>query len=97
MPPSHALPPTLLPPEQQSSEWYEALWLKVARGLDALESRWMAHLAGPLDAGQIAVACALGYLDLRYDERGWRGGHPALAAWYARFAERPSMLATQPA
>jgi glutathione S-transferase len=88
---------TLLPPEQQSPEWLKALWLKVSRALDALEARWISHLAGPLDAGQIAVACALGYLDFRHADRGWRGGRPALAAWHARFSERPSMLATQPA
>ncbi len=88
---------TLLPAQQQSPEWLEAQWLKVARALDALEARWMSHLAGPLDAGQIAVACALGYLDFRHADRAWRSGHPALAAWHARFAERPSMQATQPA
>ena len=31
--------------------------------LDSLEDRWMDHLAGPIDIGQIAVGCALGYLD----------------------------------
>ena len=56
----------------------------------------MSHLAAPLDIGQIAVACALGYLDFRHDDRGWRTGRPALAAWAARFAERPSMQDTLP-
>ena len=45
---------------------------------------------------QIAVGCALGYLDLRHDARSWRAGRPALAAWAARFAERPAMQATRP-
>lgn len=80
----------------RSPEWIEAQWAKIARALDAVEARWMAHLAGPLDAGQIAMACALGYLDFRLDARGWRDGHPALAAWEARFAERPSMKETVP-
>ena len=56
----------------------------------------MAHLEGPLDPGQIAVGCALGYLDFRHDARGWRTGRPHLAAWYAGFAARPSMQATRP-
>lgn len=86
----------LRPPAQQSPDWLEAQWAKVARALDALESRWMGHLAGPLCMGQIAVGCALGYLDFRHDARGWRHGRPALADWYARFAERPSMVATVP-
>lgn len=84
------------PDEKRMAEWIEAQWGKVARGLDALESRWMSHLAGPLDAGQIAVGCALGYLDLRHDARGWRDGHPHLATWYDGFAARPSMQAMVP-
>ncbi len=40
----------------------------------------MSHLNGPLDIGQIAVGCALGYLDFRHADRGWREGRPALAA-----------------
>ncbi|MEQ8367006.1 MAG: glutathione S-transferase N-terminal domain-containing protein [Roseicyclus sp.] len=77
--------------------WLDGQWAKIARALDALERQWMSHLNGPLDMGQIAVGCALGYLDLRHDERGWRDGHEALAAWYAAFAERPSMVTTAPA
>jgi len=38
----------------------------------------------------------LGYLDLRHDARGWRNGNDALAAWYAEFSERDSMVATKP-
>ncbi|MGR3491884.1 MAG: glutathione S-transferase [Shimia sp.] len=79
---------------QRSDRWIEAQWGKAAKALNALEARWMAHMAGPLDAGQIAVACALGYIDLRHDARGWREGRPALAAWYEKVAERASMQAT---
>jgi glutathione S-transferase len=85
------------PAEQRSEAWVEAQWSKVARALDAVEGRWMAHLAGPLDCAHVAVGCALGYLDFRHAERGWRTGRPGLAAWEARFAERPSMQATRPA
>jgi hypothetical protein len=56
----------------------------------------MSHLNGPLDMGQIAVACALGYVDLRHDARGWRSGNDTLAAWYAEFSKRPSMQHTVP-
>lgn len=85
------------PSEKVSMEWIEGQWGKVARALDALETRWMSHLTGPLDMGQIAVGCALGYLDFRHEVRAWRTGHDALAQWYARFAERESMKATLPA
>jgi glutathione S-transferase len=85
------------PEERRHVPWVEAQWDKIARGLDAVEARWMSHLAGPLDAGQIGIGCALGYLDFRLADRGWRDGRPALAGWEARFAERPAMQATRPA
>jgi glutathione S-transferase len=53
-------------------------------------------LAGPLTLAQIAVGCALGYLDFRLPELAWGEGHPGLAAWYRVFAERPAMRATVP-
>lgn len=83
-------------PEERSQTWVAAQWAKVERGLDALESRWISHLCGRLDAGHVAVGCALGYLDLRHGARNWRNGRPALARWQATFAERPSMIATRP-
>lgn len=86
----------LRPEELRFAPWVEGQWAKVARALDVLETRWMPHLEGPLDAGQIAVGCALGYLDFRHDARGWRNGRPHLAAWAAGFAARPSMMATVP-
>lgn len=84
------------PEAMRFGPWVEGQWAKVDRALDALETRWIAHLEGSLDAGQIAVGCALGYLDFRHDARGWRVGRPRLAAWYAGFAARPSMQATVP-
>ena len=88
---------TVVRPEPvRSPEWLEAQWAKIARALDALETRWIAHLNGPLDIGQIAVGCALGYLDFRHGDRNWRAGRPALTTWEAGFSTRPSMQATRP-
>jgi glutathione S-transferase len=64
---------------------------KIDRALAALEA---APPEGPLDIGHIAVACALGYLDLRFDG-AWRSAHPQLAAWLKDFAGRtPAFEAT---
>lgn len=84
------------PEDKRHDPWVEGQWTKVARALDTIEARWMSHLNGPLDIGQIAVGCALGYLDFRHDARDWRNGRPALAAWEKAFAIRPSMAATVP-
>ena len=44
-----------------------------------------------------SIGCALGYLDFRFpDKIDWRARAPGLAAWYADFAKRPSMLKTRP-
>lgn len=85
------------PEDRVHPPWIERHWEKISGALDAIEQRWMPHLAGPLDMGHIAVGCALGYLDFRHDARDWRSGRSTLAAWYETFAERPSMAETKPA
>ena len=82
---------------QQSADWLAGQWSKITRGLDVIEAQWMSHLSGPVTVAQIAVACALGYLDFRHADAPWREGRPNLAAWYAGFAARPAMVATAPA
>ena len=86
----------LRPEELRYAPVVEGQWQKCARALDLLEERWMAYLAGPLCIGQIALGCALGYIDLRHGARDWRASRPALAAWEATFAARSSMVATKP-
>ena len=84
------------PEDRRFPDYVEAQWGKITAALDALEERWMSNLSGPLDMGQIAVGCALPYLDFRHGGRNWRTGRDALAAWESRFAERPSMSLSQP-
>lgn len=85
------------PEDKVFDGWLDAQWSKVARAVNALNERWISHLEGPLDMGQIAVGCALAYLDFRHDARHWRQGNGALDDWYAAFSLRPSMVATAPA
>jgi glutathione S-transferase len=87
---------TQRPEPARSDAWVAAQWSKVARALDAVEGRWIAYLAGPFDMGHAAMACALGYLDVRHGGRDWRAGRPALAAWAARAMARDSLKATVP-
>ncbi|MEP2782269.1 MAG: glutathione S-transferase [Pseudoruegeria sp.] len=86
----------LRPEDKQFPDFVDAQWRKIIQALDVLNTRWVSHLVGPLDAGQIAVGCALAYLDLRHDARNWRQGRDGLAQWYADFATRDSMLMSQP-
>ncbi|MBI1981032.1 MAG: glutathione S-transferase family protein [Methylocystis sp.] len=65
---------------------------KIDRALDALEA---APPAGLTDIGHIAVACALGYLDLRF-AGAWREKHPRLVVWLEKFARTvPAFDATK--
>ena len=84
------------PEGKQMPEWVEGQWSKIERACAALNTRWISQLSGPLDMGQIAVGCALGYLDFRHDARNWRKGNDALADWARRFDSRASMQATAP-
>jgi glutathione S-transferase len=79
------------------NDWVESQMRRVRGALAALDGKVKeGALAGPLTIGQITVGCALGYLDFRYANEGWRARHAGLAKWYADFAKRPSMVATVP-
>ena len=82
-------------PSRQWPEWIENQRQKYRRSLDALEAGAVS-LDGALDIGVITAACALGYLDFRYPDEGWRDTRPGLARWYASFSERDSMRTTAP-
>ena len=84
------------PEALQFDDWIEGQWVKVSRSLDLLEDTCPERLGSPIDVGQIGVACALGYLDFRHEDRNWREGRPQLAAWFAEFSERKSLISTRP-
>jgi glutathione S-transferase len=80
--------------EIQYRPWMDHQAGKVERALAVLESAPL-PLDGTPHVGQIALACALGYLDLRF-EGTWRERHPRLVAWLDAFsAAVPSFEATR--
>jgi glutathione S-transferase len=80
--------------EIQHRPWMDHQAGKVERALAMLEAE-PRMLGGRLHVGHVAVACALGYLDLRF-EGAWRERHPRLVAWLAEFAAAvPSFEATR--
>ncbi|WP_158745156.1 glutathione S-transferase family protein [Acidisphaera sp. L21] len=80
--------------ELASQPHADAFLAKTRRTLDALEAQ-VADLE-PFSAGSIAVAVALAHLDFRFADDAWRQGRPALTAWHATMAIRPSMTASEP-
>ena len=47
-----------------------------------------------VNAGSIAVAVTLGYIDFRLGELNWRNRRPKLAAFHETFSQRDSMMKT---
>lgn len=84
------------PEEKRWTDWYNGQMEKIDSGLDDLSGNWLDRLQGPISAGTIAVACALGYLDFRFPEKDWRSNHPKLAVWFTKVSERRSMKETFP-
>lgn len=82
------------PEEKRWDDWVAGQSRKIDQCLAALNAD-VADL-GRVDAASIAAGCALGYLDFRFPDWGWRNGHDGLAKWYEEFRKRPSMESTQP-
>jgi glutathione S-transferase len=85
------------PAARQTPEWLGNFEMKLRNVLDFLEADAGALEKAALGIGQVAIGCALGYLDFRFADLRWRESRPLIAAWYGRFAARASMKETQPA
>lgn len=83
-------------PERQLPVLIDAFRLKITTGLQFLEREAGALAAAPFSVGHIALGCALGYMEQRFDAFPWRSEFPAVAAWFAQFKARPSVIATEP-
>ena len=86
----------LRPVEKHWELWLDNQQQKIARSLSYFEQDAITELSSSFDVASISVAAALGYLDFRQPDLGWRSSYPRLASWYGEVSQRPSMLATQP-
>ena len=82
------------PAEKQHADWLNYQSDKVKRSLDQVSTN-PPSLDGDLTIGHVAIACALGYLDLRFDG-AWRQTYPTLVTWLDAFRARvPAFDATK--
>jgi glutathione S-transferase len=79
---------------QRSPAWLARQRDAIDRCLAALET--VAPLPPAPSYAHIVLGAALGYLDFRLSSIDWRNGQPRLAQWYATFAQRDAMRATEP-
>jgi glutathione S-transferase len=91
---------TLRPESLRWPDWVTNQMKKIDSGLDWLEDNIGVVGEGGsanVDLGQIAVGCALGYLDFRFADIKWRETRPRLASWVEELSKRASMRRTMPA
>jgi len=87
------------PPEQQSPAWIARQMSKVQAALRSAsnglgERPWCNGQSYTL--ADIALGCALGWLDYRFPSIDWRTPHPNLARQYEKLSVRPSFVETAP-
>ena len=85
--------------EQRSQAWVDRQLHKVSASLAAIstglaDKPWC--LGIHLSLADIAVGCALGYIEFRFPQIEWRGPHPNLAKLAAKLAARQSFIDTRP-
>jgi glutathione S-transferase len=83
-------------PERQNPKALEIHAGAINTTLDTLE-RLAPRFAEHPAIGEVAVGCALGYVDLRLADLNWREGRPQLAVWLDGFGKFASVQTTRPA
>ncbi len=86
-------------PGERSQAWIDRQMSRVHGALKAMgqglgDKPWCA--GNHFTLADIAVGCALAYLDFRQPQIDWRERHANLATFYARIEKRPSFMETQP-
>jgi glutathione S-transferase len=84
---------------QRSQAWIDRQLSKVHASLKAMsqglgEKPFCAGIY--LSLADIAVGCALGYVDFRFGEIDWRGSYPNLAKLHEKLSQRQSFADTKP-
>ena len=81
--------------EQRSAAWMARQMQKIDRALDAMSTGLAekTYCSGVhFSLSDVAVGCALGYLEFRFPEIAWRQRHPNLARLQDKLAQRPSFV-----
>lgn len=91
---------TLREPAERSQKWVDRQTGKINAALEAMatglgEDAFFCE--NKYSLADIAIGCALGYLDFRFPTLGWRERHPALARYADKLFTRASFSETAPA
>jgi glutathione S-transferase len=84
---------------QRSPAWIDRQMGKVTQSLQAMEMGMgeKTYCSGiHMSLSDIAVVCALGYLDFRFPQLDWREDHPRLVKLHDKMSQRQSFIDTRP-
>jgi glutathione S-transferase len=86
-------------PLERSQAWIDRQMTRVHAGIVAMgqglgDKPWCA--GSHFSLADVAVGCALGYLDFRFPHIDWRSSQPQLARLAEKLATRPSFVDTLP-
>jgi glutathione S-transferase len=84
---------------QRSQAWIDRQMGKISTSLQAMSTGLgdKPFCSGVhLSLSDIAVGCALGYLDFRYGQIDWRAAHPNLHKLYDKLSQRQSFIDCMP-
>jgi glutathione S-transferase len=90
---------SLRAPNRQDPAWVAKQQSKIDAALAAMAARLGDKafcVDGRYSLADIALGCAIGYLDWRFPELGWKDEFPNLARHIKKLAARPSFAATVP-
>jgi glutathione S-transferase len=87
------------PVGERSENWMKRERAVIDAALDMMarelgEQAWC--MGTPFTFADIAVGCALGYLDFRFPDIDWRDRHPNLGKLHDKLMQRPSFAETVP-
>ncbi len=81
---------------EQSATFIKGQVARVQRTINTLNEE-VAIFAREPKLGELSMACALGYIDLRLsNDLDWRVGNSSLSNWFSEISKRPSLANTEP-
>jgi glutathione S-transferase len=87
------------PAELRSQQWIDRQHGKISVALDSMDKSLDDQpfcMGVNFSLADVAVGCALGYLDLRFPELNWRSKYGNLQRLDEKLQARPSFIATMP-
>lgn len=81
------------PAALQSKDWIDRQFKAIRQCFDTLNQE---QLSKDVTLGNISIAIAIAYLDLRFGELNWRNSYKNLADWFEAFSQHTFIQQAKP-